>query len=109
MDMEESVLRIPGEVVFREEPDGAFLYDSRTGAVHGVNPVGAFICRSLKKGGMRPGEICARMAGFYDVGPTDDRMKAEVSEFLQRLMTLGFLVSREQKGPGSLPDGGGAG
>ncbi len=96
MNLESLAFEIRPDIVLRREPDGAFLYDPRTAAVHGVNRTGAFICSVLKAGARRTADIHAEMAGQYDVDPADQRLKTDVEAFLHHLLELNLLSIAKQ-------------
>ena len=45
MNPENKIYRIHPDIVFREEDDGAFLFNPKTNALRSVNKVGAYVCR----------------------------------------------------------------
>jgi hypothetical protein len=80
-------------IVYRPESDDwALLFDLNTGATYGLNDSGSFIW-SLLENDVSIHEIIEKMAGMYDIKDTisiDD-----INEFLEDLVSLGFVTSSQ--------------
>jgi PqqD family protein of HPr-rel-A system len=81
------------EFVFREEEDGAFLFNPRTNALHCLNKVGATICR-MCDGKDNLEAICRRLYDDFDVDVKPEDLKKDVEAFLGRMMDLNLLQPR---------------
>lgn len=79
------------ELVFREEEDGAFLFNPRTNALHCLNKVGAAIC-SMCDGKQELEVMCGRLHDVFDVGVQPEELKKDVAAFLGRMLALNLLV-----------------
>ena len=78
---------------FREEEDGAFLFNPQTDVLRCVNKVGASICRRCN-GENDIDTICRGLLEEYDVDVTPDRLKKDVQTFIDNLMALNLLAKR---------------
>ena len=79
--------------VFREElDDWALLFNPDTGAVYGLNPVGAFI-RKRMDGSRSVRDFADLVAEHFEDVP--DEVELEVSAFVDELVGMGFAEYRE--------------
>jgi hypothetical protein len=92
-NMEESFTLHP-ELVFREEEDGAFLFNPKTNALHCLNKVGAFIC-TLCDGGHDLTAIYQRLPEVFEVSVEPQEMRKDVDTFLERMISLHLLERRQ--------------
>jgi len=77
-------------IVFREEDDGAFLFNPDTDALHCINPIGAAICR-LCDGTKSLADILEWVSDHYEVGVSRQRMHADINGFIERLVSLDLI------------------
>ena len=90
----EKAFTLNTDIVFREEDEGAFLFNPRTNAVHCTNKVGASICR-LCNGKNDLDTICQSLLAEYDVTVDQDQLKKNVRDFLKKLIDLNLLLDGE--------------
>jgi hypothetical protein len=81
------------ELVFREEEDGAFLFNPRTNALHCLNRVGASICR-MCDGKEDLDAICRGLFEAFEVDVQPEALKRDVETFLARMVELNLLERR---------------
>jgi PqqD family protein of HPr-rel-A system len=81
------------ELVFREEEDGAFLFNPRTNALHCLNKVGATICR-MCDGKLAVDAICQRLHDEFEVEIEPEELKKDVEAFLGTMADLKLLQRR---------------
>jgi hypothetical protein len=81
------------EFVFREEEDGAFLFNPRTNALHCLNQVGAFICR-MCDGKEDVDGICRRLYDAFEVDVQPEALKKDVEAFLSQMLALKLMERR---------------
>ena len=79
------------ELVFREEEDGAFLFNPRTNALHCLNKVGGSICR-MCDGKEDMEAICRRLYDAFEVDVQPEALKRDVEAFLGQMLALDLLV-----------------
>jgi hypothetical protein len=77
------------DIVFREEEDGAFLFDPNTGELKCLNPMGSVIWL-LCDGSLTREKIENEVIGRYPQTPRD-KIHDEVLTFLQDLFDMGYL------------------
>jgi SynChlorMet cassette protein ScmD len=88
MDQNELVPIANPMIVFREEfDDWAILFDPDTGAAFGINPVGAFIWKSLDGKHDFKSIVNEIKSRFSDI---PDDIESHTREFLQELVKKGF-------------------
>lgn len=76
-------------VVYRDLPEGAILFCTRTEVYFSLNPLGAEIWRSLPPVCANEEEIIARIAGQYpDVDP--ERIAADVQKLIAEFVGNGL-------------------
>ena len=81
------------ENIFREEEDGAFLFDPETGNLKYINNMGVNIYQ-LCDGSMTVGEVTALVIdNFKDI--TRERIETDVKHFLEALVEINFLKREE--------------
>ena len=85
------------DMVFREEDEGAFMFNPQTNALHCMNRVGAFICRSCD-GKNDLDAICRSLQEEYEVDVEPDQLKADVQTFLDEMLNLELLQVQEKEG-----------
>ena len=89
-------LLVNPNIVFREEEDGAFLFDPDTGNLKCLNPLGGLIW--LACDGTRPlAEIEQELVDRYPQA-LPETVKSELREFLEELFDLGYLGYQVSKG-----------
>ncbi len=81
------------DLVFREEEDGAFLFNPRTNALHCLNKVGAFV-GTLCDGRHDLNMICQNLLETFDVDVEPGKMRKDVESFLDKMMALNLLEPR---------------
>jgi hypothetical protein len=79
------------DLVFREEEDGAFLFNPRTNALHCLNKVGASICR-MCDGKEDLDILCRRLHDLFEVDVQPAALKRDVEAFLAQMVGLNLLV-----------------
>jgi len=79
-------------IVFREEDDGAFLFNPDTDALHCLNPIGAAICR-LCDGTKSIDDIFAWVDSHYDVTVGRQRLQEDINGFITKLVSLNLIQS----------------
>jgi len=90
MSSKERYFIIHRDIVFREEEEGAFIFNPETDALRCVNRVGASIIKLLNgKNGMD--SICRGLIEEYDVDVPDDILKRDIALFLERLQALNII------------------
>jgi hypothetical protein len=82
------------DLVFREEEDGAFLFNPRTNALHCLNKVGAFIC-ALCDGKHDLATIYQGLMEAFEVNVESREMRKDVETFLDRMISLNLLERRK--------------
>ena len=90
MGVEKRSFVLNPDIVFKEENEGAFLFNPHSNAMHCTNKVGAFICR-LCNGKNDLDAICQLLLEEYDVDGGQDQLKKDVQTFLKRLISLNLL------------------
>jgi hypothetical protein len=81
-------------LVFREESEGAFIFDPEKEALHGMNHVGSSICRLLD-GKNNLDNIHKALLEQYDVDVEPDQLKEDVQGFIDRLVALNLLTEKK--------------
>lgn len=94
MGVREKSFSLNSDIVFREEDEGAFLFDPHTSAVHCTNKVGASICR-LCNGKNDLDTICQFLLEEYDVTVDRVQLKKDVQAFVKKLIDLNLLLDEE--------------
>lgn len=94
MEMKDKTFVMNKDFVFREEEEGAFLFNPQTDELHCVNGVGMFICK-LCNGKNHMDEICKRIWEEFDVDVEPHRLRQEVESFIERMLALNLLKERE--------------
>lgn len=78
----------PG-LVFREEDDGAFLFNPDTGELNCLNRTGAFIWAMCSKGAYKD-EIVSELVKEFDDCPVTS-LDGDVERFLKEMKSRGFI------------------
>lgn len=82
-------------IVFREEEDGAFLFDPDTDSLHCINKVGASICKLCHQENSLQ-EICDSLPNEYRTEKVEnEKLEEDVLSFVSQLVGLDIL--KEQK------------
>jgi hypothetical protein len=81
------------DLVFREEEDGAFLFNPRTNALHCLNKVGASIC-GMCDGKHDMDAICRRLFDVFEVDLQPEELRKDVEAFLDRMTTFNLIQQR---------------
>ena len=77
------------DIVFREEEDGAFLFDPNSGELKCLNPMGSVIWL-LCDGSLSCEKIENEVVGRYPQTP-QDKIHNEIRTFLQDLFDMGYI------------------
>ena len=81
------------ENIFREEEDGAFLFDPETGNLKYINTMGVNIYQ-LCDGSMTVGEVTTLVIdNFKDIAR--EQIETDVKHFLEALVEINFLKREE--------------
>jgi hypothetical protein len=91
LTLKEAVFKLHPDIVFREEDEGAFLFNPQTDTLHCINPVGASVLK-LCNGKNRFDRVCRLLEEEYDIDVSPERLQGDVETFLNRLLTLNFVV-----------------
>ena len=91
MGAEEKAFTLNSDIVFREEDEGAFLFNPHTNAVHCTNKIGASICR-LCNGKNDLDTICQFLLEEYDVAVDQDQLQKDVRTFVKKLIDLNLIL-----------------
>ena len=78
------------DIVFREEEEGAFLFNPQIDVLRCINKVGASICRQCN-GKNDMDNICRGILEEYDVDVTPAMLKEDVKTFIDRLIDLNLI------------------
>lgn len=81
------------ESIFREEEDGAFLFDPKSGNLKYINYMGVNIYQ-LCNGGRSVTDITALVAENYRDIP-EKQIEKDIKDFLRDLIEMGFLKNKE--------------
>ncbi|MBW2063657.1 MAG: PqqD family protein [Deltaproteobacteria bacterium] len=93
MDFDGKILLLNPDFVFREEENGALLFNPKTNALHCVNPVGAFICR-LCDGKKSIDQITRGLFEEFDIGGNRDGVIKDIEDFVNKMINLNLLLAR---------------
>ena len=92
MSDEISEIRINQNIVFREEEEGAFLFDPDTGQIFYLNELGMSIWKSCVKA-KRPEQIIKDIClDFSEI--SQEQIERDCMRFLEDLQRLGFLAGK---------------
>jgi len=94
MRLKSNVFILNPDIVFREEAEGAFLFNPETEALLGINRVGSSICRLLD-GKNDLDNIHEALLEQYDVNVEADQLKKDVQGFLDRLAALDLILTKK--------------
>ena len=81
-------------IVYREEAEGAFIFDPETEVLHGINQIGSSICRLLN-GKNDLYDIHEAILENYDVDVEPNQLKNDVKDFFERLMALNLIIEKK--------------
>ena len=88
------------DIVFREEEDGAFLFNPDTGDLKCLNPIGSVIWR-LCDGSLSMREIKGKITSRYSrIDP--ETIHGELESFLGELFDIGYIAHQVSGFPESL-------
>jgi len=93
MDLMEKVFVINPDFVFREEDEGAFLFNPETDALHCINRVGAYICK-LCDGINDLDRISKSISDEFDVDITGDIFKKDIEAFVTKMTQLKLIEEK---------------
>jgi Coenzyme PQQ synthesis protein D (PqqD) len=83
------------DCIFREEEEGAFLFDPDTGNLKFINSMGVNIYQ-LCDGSMTVGDITSVVIGNYkDI--SSEKIEEDIKVFLKSLVEMGFLKREEAR------------
>jgi hypothetical protein len=94
MSDEMAEIRINQDIVFREEEEGAFLFDPDTGRIFHLNELGMSIWKSCVKA-KRPEQIIKDICLDYSE-ISREQIEKDCMKFLENLERLGFLAIKAQ-------------
>ena len=92
-EMEE--IRINQDIVYREEEEGAFLFDPDTGRIFHLNELGMSIWKSCMKA-KRPEKIIKSICRDYSE-ISREQIERDCMKFFEDLGRLGFLTGEAQR------------
>lgn len=87
-------LRINSEIVFREEDEGAFLFDPNTGRLCYLNETGINIWKFCQKH-VTQAQIIKEICAGYPQTP-QNQVSADCEIFIKDLKGLGFLLVKAE-------------
>lgn len=82
------------DIVFREEEEGAFLFDPQTDVLRCINKTGAFILK-LCDGKRGLDDICLQVMKEYEVDVTPEQLRTDVEGFLEGLIDLNLILEKD--------------
>ena len=91
MSTKKQVLEVNQEIVFREEDDGAFLFDPDTGRLCYLNELGVSLWKYVDRQ-LPIDEIIAKVAAEYPEVP-DKQISGDCLQFIDDLRTFGFITN----------------
>jgi hypothetical protein len=94
MQLKGKIFVLNPDIVYREEEEGAFLFNPQTEALHGINRVGSSICKLLD-GKNNLDNIHEAILEQYDVDVEPNQLKKDVKSFFERLAALNLLIEKE--------------
>ena len=80
--------------IFREEDEGAFLFDPETGNLKFINEMGVHIYK-MCRGEMTPRDIVDVVSEEYAEIP-EEQIYEDVTSFLRELLEMKFLLTRPE-------------
>ena len=83
-------LPVNPEAVFREEDEGAFLFDPDTGRICYLNDLGCTIWKLLHRAVPRSNIVAHIAADYPDI--SRERIAEDCSRFLDHLAAFGFVL-----------------
>ena len=92
-EMEE--ILINQDIVFREEEEGAFLFDPDTGRIFHLNELGASIWKSCMKAKRSEQIIKDIYLEYSEI--SREEIEKDCTKFLEDLGRLGFLAGKAEK------------
>lgn len=81
--------KVSSKIVYREESEGALLFDPDTGAVKILNDTGKFIWANLD-GKTNRDSLVAKIKEVFDISDTK-KIKEDLDKFLSDLKKLKFI------------------
>ncbi|MBN1832496.1 MAG: PqqD family protein [Deltaproteobacteria bacterium] len=91
MSNEMAEIRVNQNIVFREEEEGAFLFDPDSGRIFHLNEVGTYVWKSCMKA-KRPEQIIQALClDFSEI--SHKQIERDCMKFFDDLGRLGFLAS----------------
>ena len=91
MSRENEVLEINPDIVFREEDDGAFLFDPDTGRLCYLNELGAELWKHFGRQ-LATTDVIELVADQYPEMP-DNQIRQDCRQFIDDLKAFGFVSS----------------
>ena len=95
MSDETAERRINQEIVFREEEEGAFLFDPNTGQIFHLNELGTSIWKSCVKAKGLEQIIEGICLDYSEI--SQEQIEKDCMKFLEDLERLGFLAGKAQR------------
>jgi len=86
----DEVLVQNSQTLYREEEEGAFLFDPDTGDLKYMNPMGARIFQTCTGEITVDGIVQGLREEYPEIPP--DRIRGDVGDFLEEMLRLGFLL-----------------
>ena len=93
MSKKKEQLETNPEIVFREEDDGAFLFDPDTGRLCYLNELGAVMWKHIGRQLSKKAIIEMVAAEYPDVPGT--RISSDCRQFIQDLQAFGFIKTAD--------------
>jgi hypothetical protein len=87
-------VKVRDDIVFREEDDGAFLFDPDNGRLCYLNPIGIDIWKLCRQPIAEEAIINALFESYS--GVTQEQIASDCASFLNELERMGFLEHPEE-------------
>ena len=94
MESDKRILLKNPDIVFREEDEGAFLFNPESDTLHCLNKVGAAVFK-LCNGKNTLDTMCRLLSEEYDVEVGPDTLKKDIQAFMDRLLALNVMKQQE--------------
>ena len=94
MGTEQKYFVLNPDIVFREEEDGAFLFNPETDALHCLNSVGASICKLCHHKNTLA-DIRRSLSEEYHIDVGSDQLVQDITDFIHRLVSLNLIKAQE--------------
>ena len=94
MGTEQKYFVLNPDIVFKEEEDGAFLFNPETDALHCINGVGASICKLCRHKNTLL-NIRRSISEEYRIEMESDQLEQDITDFIHRLVDLNLIREQE--------------